>query len=161
MSFLAFFCFLIDFCPLLAVVRWHFGMEFCFFNVSFYHLFNTLFQMLLESCFIWGEVKEKVVILLCGRSLRGVCRVIGKESSACEFSFGPKMEIKAAVSTTRVWLCKTYTAHLQGGNYLLGYDKCTVIKNCFPRLEFDLRTEIMPTEEWCFFWQGCQLLSAA
>lgn len=29
-------------------------------------------------------------------------RVVGKESSACEFSFGPKMEIEAAVSTTRV-----------------------------------------------------------
>lgn len=42
------------------------------------------------------------MILLCGRSLRGVCRVVGEESSACEFSFGPEMEIEAAVSTSRV-----------------------------------------------------------
>lgn len=32
-----------------------------FFNVSFYFLFNTLFQMLLKSCIFWGEVKGKCV----------------------------------------------------------------------------------------------------
>lgn len=49
----------------------------------------------------FGErLKGNVVILLCGRSLRGACRVVGKESSAHEFSFEPKMEIEAAVSTT-------------------------------------------------------------
>lgn len=42
------------------------------------------------------------MIVLCVRSLRGACRVAGKESSAREFSFGPGMEIEAAVSTTPI-----------------------------------------------------------
>lgn len=56
---LGLFCFLIYFCPLVPVVRWHSGVKFSFFNISFYVLVNTLFQMLLESCSIWGDVKGK------------------------------------------------------------------------------------------------------
>lgn len=69
-----------------------------------------VFTFFLIHCFkcYWrvvsfGErLKGNVMIVLCGRSLRGACRVVGEDSSACEFSFGPGMEIEAAVSTTPV-----------------------------------------------------------
>lgn len=70
----------------------------------------SVFTFFLIHCFkcYWrvvsfGErLKGNVMIVLCGRSLRGACRVVGEDSSACEFSFGPGMEIEAAVSTTPV-----------------------------------------------------------
>lgn len=43
-----------------------------------------------------------MVVLQCGRSLRGACRVVGKERSAREFPFEPEMEIEAAVSKAPV-----------------------------------------------------------
>lgn len=66
----------------------------------------AIFLILCFKCY-WrvvpfGERLKGNVGFLCGGILREACRVVGKESSACEFSFGLEMEIETAVSITSV-----------------------------------------------------------